>query len=380
MKMFSLLLLVIPFSLLGQEVDIYGKWTALLDHKTQVILDVSNRNTISVMRIRIDEQEKYRVDSFGFKRTCYANFKDLDSSRIFWTAQMESIHPTIIEDVAVGEFIISERNRNNTPIRMKLTNELPDLAISFSESDTIEFTRMVTRDNEDEIHRSYLTFYGGRVEETIYYGEHSGYSGGMSGFGMRYSKIKINPTFKQQFLHKMTAAVNKVRKQQEADSLVRHQELDDESETDLNNWINGMMKSHQVKTKDDEYWGTVDNINSNFKLNEFEFQLHPFQCGKNMLLMVLPQQFIHSKKIFQQYLLKNLDLLVEHAMAAMLHTKGAKQNVVNNGYATIGVDVQLVEGSADDFYFTENGERIFIRDKKNPYYYLMVSQRFSINQ
>jgi hypothetical protein len=380
MKKLFFMFLIIPFTVLGQEIDIYGKWTAILDKQTQVILDLSNKFNISVMRIRLNEEAKYRVDSFGYKRMCYASFKELDSSRIFWMAQMGQIHPNIQEGLSIGEFIITNRNRNNTPITMKMIDELPELGIYFSEGDTLELTRMVTKINEDEICRSYKTIYGGTVNETIYSGEHSGFSSGIFGVGMRYNKVKMNSKLKHHFQEKLASSVNRFREELEVDSLIHDSKLDDESLLDLNGWINEMKKSRQFKTKDYEYTSDEDNLSLNFNIAEFEFQLYPFHCGKNMLLMYSPQHFGHSKKTFEQYLKLHYDQLAENIVSSMIRSKGAKQNIANKGYATLGIGIELVAGTTDDFYFTENAKKVEIKNDKIIYYYLMVSQRFSVEE
>jgi hypothetical protein len=378
MRRLFLLFLVMPFTSFGQEIDIYGKWTAFLDKKTQVILDLSNKFYISAMRIQLDEEEKYRVDSFGYKRMCYASFKVLDSSRIFWIAQMGQIHPNIQEGLSVGEFIISKRNLNNTPIALKMIDELPELGISFSEGDTLELTRMITKLNTEEILRFYKTIYGGTIEETIYAGKHGGLSAGIYGVGMRYKKVNINQNIKHNFQQKLTSIVNRIREELKIDSLMRDSKLDNQSSIDLNEWINGMKSSRQIITEENTYASNVDKKYLNFNMPEFEFYMYPFHCGKNMLLMSSLLNFGYSKKGFEQYIDQNYNQLAEYMVAAMMSSKGGKQNIINQGYATLGIDIEFVEGTTDDFYFNENANKIAIRNDKNIYYYLIISQRFSV--
>jgi hypothetical protein len=365
---------------IAQDVNIYSKWTAFPDEKTQIIIDLSDVSRLYVKKIQLIERDRYRIDSFGYKRACSMMVRDLDSSAVFWVAALEPLHPSIPENQYVGEFYVTERNWNGTPVRMKMSDEIPDLTIYFSEGDSLEFIRMVTKD-PDELSKHYPTFYGGRIEETIYYGEHGGSSGGISGVGMRYSQINLSKSFKNYMTQIMMSTVNSQRAHYGRDAVDHDNNLDGESQSGIFSWIREMKEFHQIDKfsypymKDEEI---SDSVSKNDQL--FAFFHYPFQCGKNIVLLASTSNFTSSRKKCIRYLKEHKEALVDHAISSMMNKKGARQNMLNQGYATVGFDVQLIKGNFDDFYFDENGHRVQIKRRKNPYYFFMLSQTFSVNE
>jgi hypothetical protein len=238
---------------------------------------------------------------------------------------------------------------------------------------------MITND-PDELTKQYQTFYGGRIAETTYYGENSGTSGGISGVGMRYSMIKLKKPFKKSMTQRMLSSVNSHRIQYGSDTVDHNNLLDEASRSGIFSWVTEMKTFHQIDKfsysymKDDEITDTVN------KSDEFSFFHYPFQCGKNIILLASTSNFTSSKNKCIRYLIEHKEEVIDLAISSMMNKKGARQNLLNQGYATAGFDVQLIKGSFDDFYFDENGRRIEIRRRKNPYYYFILSQTFSVNE
>ena len=363
----------------AQDVNIYSKWTAFPDEKTQIIMDLSDAYRIYVKRIQLIERDRYRIDSFGYKKACSMMVRDLDSSAVFWIAALEPLHPSIPENQYVGEFYVTERNWNGTPVKMKMSDEIPDLAIYFSEGDSLEFIRMVTKDL-DELSKHYPTFYGGRIEETVYYGEHGGSSGGMSGVGMRYSLMNLKKSFKNSTMQIMMSAVNSQRAHHGSDTVDYDNNLDEESQSGIFSWIREMKEFHQIDKFSYPYMKDEEISDSVSKTDQFAFFHYPFQCGKNIVLLASASNFTSSRKKCVRYLKEHKEEVIDLALSSMMNKKGGRQNLLNKGYATVGFDVELIKGSFDDFYFDENGKRAEIRCRKSPYYFFMLSQTFSVNE
>lgn len=377
MKKYSVFFtLLISSFLSAQNVDIYSKWVAYPNENTQLILDLTERGFIKAKQLEIYDYNNYRLDSFGYKRKCFGSFKDLDSSRVFWIAKIESLHPNIQEGISVGEFMITKTNWENVPIAMKMIDELPELKISFPIGDTLEFTRMVTKMPE-EITRLYQTFYGGSIEETIYLGENSGESGAQKNIGMHYSLIGINALIKKNLLQKMMSKVNSLRKQQDLDTLIHDSELDFASTSEIKKWLNEANNFHQVDMYGFDY-GERNKIDSISNIGEHSFIQYPFQCGRNLMLVISNSNFTNSKRKCLRYIKKNQNEIIEKAVSEMMNKRGAKQNILNEGYSSAGFDFRLIKGSFDDFYFDEDGRKVSIQSKKHPYYYFLLTQTFSV--
>lgn len=376
---YFLFFFVFPFGAYAQQIDIYSKWTCFPNSNTQVILDLTSPSHVTAQRMQILSPSKYRIDSFGYKQNCSIEFKDIDSSTIFWGTIMESKHLNNYQVRNYGKFIITQRNRNGVPVQMKLADEMNDLAIGFPVGDTILFTRMVTR-GIDEIERRYPTFFGGSVEETLYFGENSGSACGLTQIGMRYKKIQLQPKHKNVFFQNMILSINGIRNSRNIQPLLHDNRLDTLSFRELNYWYTGMNKSHQVQTEEYPLTNVGDLSDSIFVPDNLEFIHYPFNCGRNMLLIASVPHFTHSKKSTIQYLKKSQDRLINNALTSMMCKRGSRQNLLNSGYTTIGFDIQLVKGSMDDFYFDENSRRVVIRRNRFPNYYLMIAQTFSIDE
>lgn len=374
---FFLTLLISSF-VSAQNVDIYSKWVAYPNENTQLILDLTERGFIKVKHLEVYDYNNYRLDSFGYKRKCFGSFKDLDSSRVFWIAKIESLHPNIQEGMSVGEFLITETNWEKIPISMKMIDELPELNISFAVGDTLQFTRMLTKTPE-EVSRCYRTFYGGSVEETIYLGEYSGESGAQKNIGMHYRLVGIDAVIKKNLFKKTMSVVNSLRKQQDLDTLIHDSELDFASTSEIKKWLNEMNNFHRV-----DIYGLENDkknqIDSFSTIGEYTFIQYPFQCGRNLMLVISNSNFNNSRRKSLRYIKKNHNVLIEKSVSEMMNKKGAKQNILNEGYSTVGFDFRLIKGSFDDFYFDEDGRKISIKRKRNPYYYFLLSQKFSVSE
>jgi hypothetical protein len=378
MKKFMLILgVILSLSSEAQNIDIYSKWTTFIDENTQLILDLSARDRLMLTRISVTDQKKYRIDSFGIKRKCFATFIDLDSSRVFWLTRIESLHSQIPEEISAGDFIISKKDWNNVPITMKMIDELPELGISFSVGDSLEFTRMVT-ESPEEISRVYRTFYGGRIEKTIYLGENGGESSGNMGVGMQYKLVGLDPLIKRNIRQKMVTMVNALRTNHTIDTLDYRIDLEEESTQEIFNWFKEMNNFHQVDVFGLDA-GEKNNINSFIDSGDQQFIFYPFRCGKNMILVMSNSKFTHSKRKCLQYLKRNKDELIEKIVLNIQNNKGTNQNMLNESYASFGFDVQLIEGNFSDFYFDEYAKKVSIRRKQNPYYYFVLAQTFSVN-
>lgn len=378
-KLMFILGIMFSFFASAQNIDIYTKWTSFPDANTQLILDLTDRGFIKLTRIHVSGDKDYRVDSFGFKRKCYASFKDLDSSRVFWIAHIESLHPSIHDGISVGEFIITKTNWNKAPIVMKMIDELPELGISFSIGDTLEFKRMVTK-SDDEKNTFYPTFYGGSFEKTIYFGDNSGTSSGQIGVGMRYSPIYLNAMYKRRLHQRLKSLIDTVRFDRGLQLLFNSNTLDIESASDLGLWVEeiNMVRQlgifNQIMDDEDEgnHSGTIVTSNA--------FIHYPFRCGRNLVLIYPVKFFAKSKRKYMKYLQENQDQILAEAIFAMMNKKGDRQNLLNPGYVSVGLDVQLIKGLLDDFYFDEYGNKVTLQNTKKPYYYLFIAQTFSVNE
>ena len=373
-----ILSLSFAFFVSAQHVDIYSKWTAFPDENTQLILDLSDPSYVSVKLIQVFDQDHHRVDSFGYTRKCSIIYKDLDSSRVFWLAQMESYHPSNREVQYVGEILVTKRDWNNIPIVIKMCDELPDLSISLPAGDTLEYTRMII-DGPGEVTRSYPTFYGGIVEETNYVGEVEGTSGRMFKLGMRYDTLELKQAFKKRVQQKMLSLINSIRQLNGVDSLTNDNRLNSVSSSELDSWVDDMNKYHQI----DQYtfYKNADQLifDSATHVEGYTFRPYPFRCGNNLLAIASTSKFKGSKKECITLLEQNKESLMSHSISVMMKQRGLRQNVLNPGYASVGFDLKLLRGRLDDFYFDENGKQITICRKKQPYYYLLLAQTFSVD-
>lgn len=369
----------LSISSFAQYSDIYTKWAAYPDQNTQLIMDLSDASRIYVTVLRQLESNTYRIDSFGYKRACSMLTIALDSSQVHWMAQFDPFHPNITETSYVGDFFIQERNRNGTPVKLKLRDEIPEIGISFPIGDSLEFVRMVTR-TSDEINKSFRTFYGGRIEETVYIGEHGGFGSSRNNLGMKFSSDKVSRMLSKSLHLKLMAEINSIRRKNSCDSLKNDKRLANLSSSEIDYWMEEMNKLHRLEANGLDADSNENILDSSIRNNQFSFVHYPFRCGKNLLVVSSNANFGYSKKDCLRFIRENQDEVINQIISSLIHKRGANQNIINPGYSTAGFDIKLLKGNIDDFYFDEYGRKIDLRRKKYPYFGLVIAQTFSLNE
>ena len=147
-KLILYLVLLLPFLGYTQEVDIYSKWTAIIEDDVQLILDLSNDYYIGVKKIKVIDKGHHKIDSFGYKRKFNVIYNDLDSSTIFWTGSLTPLHPSIDPEIRLGIIHIVGTNPSGVPNKIKFSGDLPELSIYLDDEDFILFTRMNTNNRK----------------------------------------------------------------------------------------------------------------------------------------------------------------------------------------------------------------------------------------
>jgi len=206
-----------------------------------------------------------------------------------------------------------------------------------------------------------------------------GSSEDMSRIGMQYFLIDLNKSLKNSMTKIMISAVNRHRVNQGVDTVNHNNALDEISKSEIFSWITEMNSFHQIDKfsfpfkKDEEIYNSLTNT------DQFTFYHYPFQWGKNIVLLASASNFTSSRKKCIRYLKQEQDRVINHTISSMMLKKGSSQNLLNKGYATVGFYFQLIKGIFDNFYFDESGRRVEIKRRRNPCYYFMLSQTFSVN-
>jgi len=376
-QLIYIIFICFAFSSNAQEINIYSKWAAKIDDDVILILDISKAHSMAATRIKILDDNHYRIDSFGYKRKFNTTFIDLDSSVIWWSGALTPLHPNIQTEFSFGMIEIVETNYRDIPQTIKFSGDLPDLAIYLDEDDTITFTRMISR-YEDETEYFYYTRYGGEISYSNYFGEHGGFSMGIRDVGLKFSPVKLNKSVEQKLTSEVIKKTNNLRLERGVEGLHHDLVLDSASRDNLNAWIKESKKQHRLNSNPE--FENISKIDSSIYLslfNKFNIINYPFRCGENATAIQFTSVNISRKREIRKYVKSHSQDYIDALFAAWLNNSGLKQNILNSGYAGVGNSVALYEAIKDDYYFDHTGKKVSIRDKKVKYYYLVFTQTFS---
>ena len=371
-------ILIIPCLLQGQIVDIYSKWTSFLDAKTQIILDLSKRSNMSLTKITLDNRNKFKIDSLGFKRNFNVMFMDLGSSVIWWSGSLARIHEKIETPVHHGIIEVTEKNYRGIPQKITFSGEVPELSIYLNYDDTIEFKRMVLT-GENEIAYNYPTYYGGEISYTKYTDDQGSFSMGLRDIGMQYETFEIRKSILEKFNKMLTDTINILRVKKSGEPLKIVNSLHEESSNSITEWLNEAQRKHQLNIFNQEVDSSIGNyINGRSLRDDFSFLHYPFRCGVNAVAIRMMDIDISNKNQFHHYIDAHAKQISQVLFSELMENKGESQNIFNQGYSTIGSSLLAVEAKKNDFYFNESGVKVDLKNNKEKYYYLMFVQTFSI--
>ena len=378
MRSILLAIFFTPGLLHGQVVDIYSKWTSYLDEKTQIILDLSDRSNIRLAKITLGNKNKFEIDSFGFKRYFNIMYMDLDSSIICWSGSLAQIYEEIETPVYHGIIEVTEKNIRGIPQKIKFSGEAPELSIYLNYDDTIEFKRMVLKD-ENETAYSYPTHYGGEISYTLYTDGQGGFSMGLRDIGMQYEIFGIKKPTLENLNKILTDTINMLRVIKGIEPLKILNTLNEASSNSIREWLNEAQRKHQLKICRQE----VDKSFENYIFNEtfrdgISFLHYPFRCGVNAVAISIINFDISNKNKFNNYINTHTKQISQALFSELMENKGEFQNIFNQGYSTMGSSFLAVEANKNDFYFDESGIKVDLKNKKEKYYYLLFVQSFSI--
>lgn len=209
----------------AQEVDIYSKWFAKVDDGHQLILDLTDMYSIRLTRIKVIDDKKYSIDSFGYKRRFNTIFIDLDSITFFFSGSIQPLHEKIEKETRRGVIKAVDQNQKGVPQKILLSGDIPELSIYLDDGDTLSFTRMVIKEEEETEYR-YFTQYGGEITYARYTGEHGGFSMGIRDVGVQFSAVKLNKSLENRISTHLLEKINAFRREKATDSLQHDLVLD----------------------------------------------------------------------------------------------------------------------------------------------------------
>jgi len=375
-KLIVSIVFLFPFMLIAQSVDIYSRWYARLDDDIFLILDLSNSFYIGSSRINVYDDRHHRVDSFGYKRKFNTIFVDLDSTTILWTWSMTPLNPYVGSENRIGTIEILAKNSRGVPQKIKFGGDLPELSIYLDDHETIAFTRMVSK-YDDEIEYRYLTNYGGEINYTKYLGEYGGFSMAINDVGVDFRRLKINKSLKKNISTRIIENENIWRRAKGTGTLNHNLLLDSISISQLDEWMKEAKKQHRLNILPDFPNVLSDPFyDSESPPGKLTFYHYPFRCGMNAIAVRINLDFSNSHS-FRRYVKTHHAELLKSIFSEKALYSGEKQNILNEGYISTGNGLMAVEAVKSDFYFNEKGEKKEIKNKKEKYYNLIFSQSFS---
>lgn len=373
-----ILILSFPVFTSAQQIDIFTKWTAKIEDNVQIILDLSSFHSIGLTRIKVFDDNNYRIDSFGYKRRFNTFFVDVDSTTVLYSGSLQPLHEKLDPEMRMGMIQVVDKNYKGIPEKIKLSGDMPELSLYLGDGDTLSFTRMVTKEGQ-ETRYQYFTYYGGEVSYTRYTGEHGGFSMEIQNVGLQFSPMKLNKSLTHRICTQVIAKINALRREKSTDSLYHDLVLDPFSRHKLNEWKDLAKKKHRINSYPEfEPLSMMDSLIPLNQPDQFNFIHYPFRCGQNATAIQLAGTDLSSRRKSRKHIAKHYQEYTDALLTALLNNSGAKQNILSSGYAGIGSSLVMYEAVKDDFYFDHNGKKIAIKDKKIKYYYLMISQSFSV--
>lgn len=377
-KLILYLYLILPVYVNSQSIDIYSKWAAKLDDNTQLILDLSSRSTMGLTRISSMGNQKFKIDSFGYRRVFNTAYMDLDSTVIWWSGSLAQIHEKIETTVYNGLIEVTEKNYRGIPQKISFSGEVPELSIYMNYDDTIELRRMVLT-GENQIEYNYPTYYGGEISYLKYKGDHSGFSMGLRDIGMQYETFDIKNSILKKLNEILTDTINTIRMKKDVEPLKIINALNEASSNSITEWLKEAKRLHQLNIFKQEVDSSIGNyFNGRSLRDDFSFLHYPFRCGMNALAIRMMDINISNKNQFNHYIDANAKKISQVLFAELMENKGEFQNIFNQGYSTMGSSLLAVEAKKNDFYFDESGVKVDLKNNRDKYYYLMFVQTFSI--
>lgn len=236
---------------------------------------------------------------------------------------------------------------------------------------------MVIRE-PDQTTYQYSTHYGGNISITNYEGENTGNSMGLNRVGKIFIPFNLNADFSSKIKIHLKDKINQIRKTKNAAPLTYDVKLDEASETTLTTWLIEAAKQHQLEIKPD--FDSIVVSGQNIITDDFSFTHYPFACGKNAMIANVMRVDLPNKTAFIKYLTKNYVDVIESIFSALKSNSGEMQNMLNEGYTSIGQSIQFYEATKNDFYFNDLGKKISLSDKSKKYYFIGFAQTYSVNE
>jgi hypothetical protein len=321
---------------------------------------------------------KFKVDSFGYKRSFNATFTDLGSSVIWWSGSLKPVHEKINTPVSFGIIEVTKKNYKGIPQKITFSGEVQELAIYLNYDDTIEFKRMVLI-GENEIECNYPTYYGGEISYSNYIGDRSSFSMGSRNIGMQYETFDIKKSSLEKLNEMLTDTLNMLRVKKGVEPLKIVNPLNEASRNYITEWLNEAKRMHQLNIFKQEVDSSIGNyIYSGSFRDNFSFLHYPFRCGLNAVAIRMIDIDISNKNQFHYYIDAHAKQISQVLFSELMKNKGESQNIFNQGYSTMGRSFLAVEAKKNDFYFDESGIKIDLKNKKEKYYFLIFFQTFSV--